>query len=198
MLENVFGLMRWRQQHVGLRGWIYIFRKKHTRPVCVWAAALASGPPKSQRLGTENLVQKGLSGKSKYMFEFEIKMRVKTNHRKSKRVAWIVENPEAERPMKLLPRNCSTKNALCPTAPTEPRREYQIVLHVTLNHRSSQPGVSSLSNRKEGRKWRENTNQKAPKDFPDWKCSKKLQRRKTITTIQIHYNVEITVMKIWR
>ena len=26
-------------------------------------------------------------------------------------------------------------------------------------------------------------------DFPDWKCSKKLQRKKTITTIQIHYNV---------
>ena len=95
------------------------------------------------------------------------KMRVKTNHRKSKRVAWIVENPEAGRPMKLLPRNCSTKNALCPTAPTEPRREYQIVLHVTLNHRSSRPGVSSLSNRKERRKWRENTNQEAPEDFPD-------------------------------
>ena len=31
-------------------------------------------------------------------------------------------------------------------------------------------GVSSLSNRKERRKWRENTNQKAPEDFPDWKC----------------------------
>ena len=49
-----------------------------------------------------------------------------------------------------------------------------------------------MSNRKEGRKWRENTNQKAPEDFPDLKCSKKLQRKKTITTIQIHYNVEIT------
>ena len=57
-------------------------------------------------------------------------------------------------------------------------------------------GVSSLSNRKEGRKWRENTNQKAPEDFPDWKCSKKLQRKKPITTIQIHYIAEIIEMKI--
>ena len=27
-------------------------------------------------------------------------------------------------------------------------------------------GKHSMSNRKEGRKWRENTNQKAPEDFP--------------------------------
>jgi hypothetical protein len=55
-----------------------------------------------------------------------------------------------------------------------------------------------MSNRKERRKWRENTNQRAPEDFPDWKCSKKLQRKKTITTIQIHYNVEITKSKTER
>ena len=34
--------------------------------------------------------------------------------------------------------------------------------------------------------------------YPDWKCSKKLQRKKTITTIQIHYNVEITKSKTER
>ena len=55
-----------------------------------------------------------------------------------------------------------------------------------------------MSNRKERRKWRENTNQRAPEDFPDWKSSKKLQRKKTITTIQIHYNVEITKSKTER
>ena len=35
-----------------------------------------------------------------------------------------------------------------------------------------------MSNRKDGRKWRENTNQKAPEDFPDWKCSKKLHEKR--------------------
>ena len=30
-----------------------------------------------------------------------------------------------------------------------------------------------------------------PMDFPDWKCSKKLQRKKTITTIQIHYSAKL-------
>ena len=35
-------------------------------------------------------------------------------------------------------------------------------------------------------------------DIPNWKCSKKLQRKKTITTIQIHYNVEITKSKTER
>jgi hypothetical protein len=43
-----------------------------------------------------------------------------------------------------------------------------------------------------------NTNQKAPEDFPVWKCSKKMQRKKTITTIQIHYYVEITKSKTER
>jgi len=66
-------------------------------------------------------------------------------------------------------------------------------------------GVSSLSNRKERRKWRDNTNQKArisatgnvlffTETSSKWqkKCSKKLQRKKTIATIQINYNLEKT------
>ena len=35
-----------------------------------------------------------------------------------------------------------------------------------------------MSNRKEGRKWRENTNQKTPEDCPDWKCSKSCNEKR--------------------
>ena len=32
-------------------------------------------------------------------------------------------------------------------------------------------------------------------DIPNWKCSKKLQRKKTITTIQIHYSAKLQKWK---
>jgi len=32
-------------------------------------------------------------------------------------------------------------------------------------------------------------------DIPNWKCSKKLQRKKTITTIQIHYSAKLQMKR---
>ena len=50
-----------------------------------------------------------------------------------------------------------------------------------------------MSNRKE--KKEENRMEHKPArtlmDIPNWKCSKKLQRKKTITTIQIHYSAKL-------
>jgi len=58
-------------------------------------------------------------------------------------------------------------------------------------------GVRSRSNRKERRKWIENTNQKARISATE-SVRKKLQRKKTIATIQIHYNLEKNIIFTYR
>ena len=65
-------------------------------------------------------------------------------------------------------------------------------------------GQLAVGIKKKRRKWREH-NQKAPEDIPffhekmhtlpNWKCSKLLQRKQTITTIQNLYKMEIATPK---
>ena len=56
-------------------------------------------------------------------------------------------------------------------------------------------GLKVVSSRcrieKKEEKEREHKPESTLMDIPNWKCSKKLQRKKTITTIEIHYSAKV-------
>ena len=86
-------------------------------------------------------------------------------------------------------RSCAAKHDWRTCLPV--RKDFNL-----LHKRRRYWGVSSLLNRKEGRKRRENTNKKGPWRFSRLELFGKAATKKQITIIQIHHNVELTIVKI--